>query len=195
MLDHLKNRILCWRYPFYKIYDTYDQFDPTVTRYDLFPEGWRKAFGKQFSKELKKILKKENLLYTFTITDIKEKYGTLRIYSATYTEAIDKLFDKYEILSIDYCINCGKPTIYQNGYYTLCEDCNLQSRGPSKALIDLYITIPYDKFKEGMQAEDLKALIELERPWQKVTVIRSVELLDDGVLIKYNRKVKRKYRC
>ena len=68
MLDHLKNRILCWRYPFYKIYDTYDQFDPTVTRYDLFPEGWRKAFGKQFSKELKKVLKKENLLYTFTDT-------------------------------------------------------------------------------------------------------------------------------
>ena len=198
MLTILKNKFLCWRYPFYKFTDIDGKVDYSTTWYDSFPLGWKKAFGRQFSKELKKILIKENWLIDFTFTDIKEKYGTLRIYCSKYSDAVDELLNKYELLSIDYCINCGRPTTVQSGYYTLCNHCNQKNKmisKMSKAPIDEFITLSAKEFTPGMLTKDLIKLIEQKRPWQKVTTIRSVELQAyNSVEIKYNRKVKRKYR-
>lgn len=195
MLTILKNKFLCWRYPFYKFINRDGKVDYSTTWYDLIPYGWRKAFGRQFSRELKRTLIKENLLTNFTFTDIKEKYGTLRIYCSKYSEAIDKLLNKYELLSIDYCINCGRPTVVQSGYYTLCNHCNQRNKMNSKAPIDEFIMLSTEEFTSGMLTKDLIKLIEQKRPWQKVTAIRSVELQAyNSVEVKYNRHVKRKYR-
>lgn len=196
MLMILKNKFLCWIYPFYKIYYDDNEVDYSTTWYDLIPYGWRKAFGRQFSRELKKILKKNNKLYSFRFTDIKEKYGTLRIYSYPCIDEVEDLFIKYEILSIDYCINCGRPTVVQSGYYTFCNHCNLKNKRVSKALIDEFIYLSTEEFTPGMLTKDLVKLIEQKRPWQKVTTIKSVELqaYNNKVEVKYNRRVKRKYR-
>lgn len=55
---------------------------------------------------------------------IKEKYGSLRLY-ATAIDEIQTILDKYELLSIGYCIHCGKPARCKTKgwveYY--CEDC------------------------------------------------------------------------
>ena len=56
------------------------------TWYDDIPEGWRKAFGKQLSKELKKKKKKDNQLKTFRFSQIKEKHGSLCIYTQGCSE-------------------------------------------------------------------------------------------------------------
>lgn len=55
---------------------------------------------------------------------IKEKWGYLCLYAAGTKEILDVL-DKYEELSKNYCICCGKPTKYKTGGYILylCEHC------------------------------------------------------------------------
>ena len=86
------------------------------------PEGWYKAFGKMFIKELIDELEKDNYLDDFEILQIKEKYGGLRIYIGSAPEAIHRLIDEYEELSYNYCQICGKPgKTYDNGWImTLC---------------------------------------------------------------------------
>lgn len=92
---------------------------PTYTEWDAMDgmPGWKKAFGKQYLKELKKQLKKDHYLYQFRITDIKEKYGTLRLYCNGASDEVYKIIDKYENLSYETCIECGrKADVITDGY-------------------------------------------------------------------------------
>ena len=131
---YIKNFFFCIRYPFYKVYNRWTGkfcgYD--FTEYDSIPYGWRKAFGKQLSKDIKKAgLESRKILGArvswknlLTFMDIKEKYGSLHLY-ATTTDEIHNVLHKYENLSLNYCINCGKPAEYKtSGWITyLCSDC------------------------------------------------------------------------
>lgn len=106
------------------------------TKLDWMPDGWRKVFGEQMCEEIKQELircskimnvNKSILLNSYNITDIKEKYGTLRWYDTgePIMGKINEIVDKYERLSMCYCINCGKPVRYRTKGWIeyLCEDC------------------------------------------------------------------------
>lgn len=98
---------------------------PSYTEWDAMPAGWNKAFGKQYLKELKKQLKKDKMLYKFRIMDLKEKYGTLRLYVNYGSKELYNIIDKYESLSSNTCIECGKPTTHTSkGWISpYCEEC------------------------------------------------------------------------
>lgn len=125
-----KNFLLCLKYPFIKYYDWTGCFiGYSFTWYDEIPEGWRIAFGKQFLEDLAKALKEDNIPKykwrdNLSFGEIKEKWGFLSI-SACTTDRVYDAISKYEDLSYDYCIHCGKPTKYMTqGYITfICEDC------------------------------------------------------------------------
>lgn len=123
----IRNIFLCLRYPFLVSRNVFTDKKTGYgfTWYDNIPQGWRKAFGKQLLKELKKTLKKNHELKTFRFHQIKEKYGTLRIYCGPTSSEILKLFDKYENLSMQYCIICGEKAKYvTDGWIEfLCERC------------------------------------------------------------------------
>ena len=87
--------------------------------------GWNKAFGRQLLKDMKKQLIKDHMLFKFRIVDIKEKYGTLRIYCGGATKEMHDLLYRYESLSSHTCIECGKPAKYISGGWICpyCEDC------------------------------------------------------------------------
>ena len=89
------------------------------------PKGWRKAFGKQFIKDLRKVLIRTDMLRTFQFSEIKEKYGTLRLDNNGTTPEVDKVITYYEFLSMGYCHLCGKPARYETKGWIeyLCEDC------------------------------------------------------------------------
>ena len=57
----MKNYFLCQKYKFLKMYNVYTgKFcGYRSTWYDFIPSGWKKAFGKDLCKELKKALKKD----------------------------------------------------------------------------------------------------------------------------------------
>ena len=103
------------------------KYDYSYTELDAMPEGWRKAFGLQMCREIKEELLKYNSLNDYRITDIKEKYGSLRWYDNGYPKdsKIGSIIEKYEKLSEDICINCGKPAkYYTKGWINfICEDC------------------------------------------------------------------------
>lgn len=127
-----ENKAYCEKYPFLKL-------DPSIFNYkytweDQISEGWRKVFCPQIWDELLEILKKYDYVNEFRFSDIKEKYGTLRIYTFSLPvdifDEIQEWIDKYENLSMQFCINCGKPATCMTKGYTsfLCKDCAEESQ-------------------------------------------------------------------
>lgn len=98
---------------------------PTYIEWDAVEPGWNKAFGKQYLKDLKKQLKKDKMLYSWRIMDIKEKWGCLNLYYNYGSEELYNIISKYESLSWDTCIKCGKPATHTSkGWISpYCEDC------------------------------------------------------------------------
>ena len=101
---------------------------PTYTWYDAIPEGWRKAFGLQLCKEIKTALKQtggNKAIRDFRITDIKEKWGSLSIYTGGAPREVEKIIEKYEYISLRTCIRCGKTAygLTEGWVSPLCEDC------------------------------------------------------------------------
>lgn len=130
MIRRIKNIILCIRFPFLRPRNVWtDKKTPRwfgrYTELDAMPDAWRKAFGIKMCKELKEELKKHKYLKKYRVTQIKEKYGSLRWYDMGNTERGHEIISKYEKLSMTICINCGKPAVYEsNGWVSfLCEDC------------------------------------------------------------------------
>lgn len=102
---------------------------PKYTELDDMPTGWRNKFGIQMCKEIKQSLLKaggRKALRAYRITQIKEKFGGLRWYDNHGTkEILDTIIPKYEQLSYETCISCGKPAKYvSKGWVSpYCEDC------------------------------------------------------------------------
>ena len=134
MMHNIKNFLLCLKYPFLKVRNVWTgKFAGYSGTYlDWFPDGWRKAFGEQFCKDLKKALIKDNQLYKFRFCDIKEKYGWLRLSHFGAGKNTNYVLNRYEQLSKCYCIHCGKPVRYiTDGWIEyLCEDCAKETIKP-----------------------------------------------------------------
>jgi hypothetical protein len=109
-------------------------FLPTFTEWDVVEPGWNKAFGKQYLEDLKKQLKKDKMLYKWRITQIKEKYGIF-ILSCNYgSPELYNIINKYESLSWNTCIRCGKPATYTSKGWIApyCEECVNNSKDPKR---------------------------------------------------------------
>ena len=72
----------------------------------FIPEGWDKSFGADLRKELDEVLARENI-EAFEIIDVKEKWGELRIYYFPQNDGIEKVIDKYSMISRNICLACG----------------------------------------------------------------------------------------
>ena len=121
----IKNFYLCKRYPFLEPRNVWTgkvcNHKYEWTEYDCIPDGWRKAFGRQLIRELRKELVKTKFLHKFQFSQIKEKYGTLRLYCLGAPSTVHDILWKYERLSAHYCMTCGKPgKLYKMGWWTTC---------------------------------------------------------------------------
>ena len=137
-----KNKKLCKRYPFLiprnrwtgkitwekrknKHIGWWYSAPYSYTELDAMPDGWRAVFGEQLCEELREELIKANYLDKYRITQIKEKYGSLRWYDNGNTEKGYEIIRKYEKLSYKTCINCGRPaTKISTGWISpYCDKC------------------------------------------------------------------------
>lgn len=129
-----KNKELVKRYPWLYPVSEYtgkplEEYDYSFTWMDDIPTGWRVAFGDQMVQELDELLRKYNCLEDYSILQIKEKFGGLRWYDSGFPEeGYDEYKNwllKYEDLSFNTCINCGKPAKYftKGWIVPICEDC------------------------------------------------------------------------
>ena len=87
--------------------------------------GWLIAFGYEMLCELREALVMNNCLYDYIITDVKEKYGTLRWYDTDSTAEVRCVIRKYCSKSAEVCQICGEPASHMTqgwiGYF--CKKC------------------------------------------------------------------------
>ena len=78
------------------------------------PQGWQYGF--------------------YRATQVKEKYGTLRIYMSGSNDEIDAIIDKAESQSSKTCEVCGKPGKTRGGYWivTRCLKCWKKEKSDAK---------------------------------------------------------------
>ncbi len=94
--------------------------------YDDVPIGWKRAFGKIMLEEYREVLIRNHYLRNFQWEQVKEKYGTLRLYSNGAPEAVLNLESKYDYISGFFCISCGRmnsPVLTGGWVEPLCENC------------------------------------------------------------------------
>ena len=164
--DQLKNWILINKYPFLMPkywnpetmqYEVDENYKYNFTLLDEMPDGWRKAFGEMICEEIKQELVRCNYLDEYMITQIKEKYASLRWYDngTPIGCKVLEIIDKYSVLSENICMICGKPDVPMTGdswFYPLCEKC--------------YCT-PNDYRKGDMTEEELKEFWnERKKDWE-----------------------------
>jgi len=105
-------------------------FTPFEGFYIECGEGWCDLLDKLCTDIEKELDKDPELKKDFKIAQIKEKFGSLRFYTYSYTEEIDKLIDEAQSKSEVTCETCGQPgkTHSISGWLTtLCPKCALPS--------------------------------------------------------------------
>lgn len=85
------------------------------------PDGWFNRFGKEFIKDLEDVLT-ANDITDFQIYDVKEKFGSLRMYSNAPEEWDDHM-EAWEDISERTCIVCGKFPVFTKTTGWICPVC------------------------------------------------------------------------
>ena len=124
----LRNKKLVKRYPWIAPVDwNWNRIKGySFTMYDDVPIGWKRAFGKIMLEEYREVLIRNHYLRDFQWEQVKEKYGTLRLYSNGAPEAVLNLESKYDYISGFFCISCGRmnsPVLTGGWVEPLCENC------------------------------------------------------------------------
>lgn len=105
--------------------DIYNDFSFAKNTAMSFNRGWDSLVYK-FCVEANQILERNpEFIASFMIVDIKEKYGTLRIYCYGGNDEMWDLIIKYEELSESICEECGDVgELRDYGWLkTMCDDC------------------------------------------------------------------------
>lgn len=121
----------CWTGAIHKDYD----YSYVVGEHDL-PQGWFKLFL-QCCEDIREPLERNECMDKFRFLQVKEKYGSMRLYSNGAPEEVLQILYKYELLSRQVCCICGKPaTLETYGYICpYCNDCIISSgENPSSAV-------------------------------------------------------------
>ena len=127
-MQMLRNKKLVKRYPWIAPVDwNWNRIKGySFTMYDDVPIGWKRAFGEIMLEEYREVLIRNHYLRDFQWEQVKEKYGTLRLYSNGAPEAVLNLESKYDYISGFFCISCGRmnsPVLTGGWVEPLCENC------------------------------------------------------------------------
>lgn len=112
-----------------------DRFDYSSTLLDEIPTGWKINFGDQMCNDIQDVLDKRGCANQFHIIQIKEKFGSLRIYvdplPGDCLKEIREVITQYEIKSAETCCECGKPAEYMSTGWICpyCKECATKISG------------------------------------------------------------------
>ena len=157
----LRNKKLVKRYPWIALADWNGNMvnDYSYTMYDDVPIGWKQAFGKIMLEEYREVLIRNHYLKEYQWVQVKEKYGTLRLYSNGAPEKVLMLESKYDYISGFFCISCGRmnsPLLTGGWVEPLCEDCynkriTRQRQWHEKNCKGTFTYTPYKELKKNSQ--------------------------------------------
>ena len=110
------NKLMIEQYPFLLPRNRWtdkvsEDYNYDYNEWEAIPLGWQIAFGWKLLNELNNLLIKHNIVDKFRITQIKEKFGELRLYCTSNKEILE-LISKYTYESQTTCIICGDKADY-----------------------------------------------------------------------------------
>lgn len=145
--------------------DTYD-YSYVVGEYDL-PEGWFELFL-QMCEDIREPLEKSDCLDKFRFLQVKEKYGSMRLYASGATEEVRSVLQKYEFLSEQVCCVCGKPATLETDGYTCpyCDACVMESGESVDSAVPIKIRTKY-RFTRYHDGEETETLVSVGEEWNR----------------------------
>jgi hypothetical protein len=75
------------------------------------------------------------------ITQVKEKFGEIRIYTGPASDEVWAKIDALTELSVTVCCNCGQPGSLRTDrgwYLTFCDSCNAEDKAHRLTPSDIY---------------------------------------------------------
>lgn len=108
------------KYPFIRLSP-----DSEDTWLDMIPKPWARTFGRAMIEDIAAIIEEKGIK-DFTIIDMKEKWGMLRVCFAPFDVDILEVVGKYEAFSDVICPICGKP---KGAGFWACFKCDRKMRG------------------------------------------------------------------
>lgn len=123
--EQLLNMTLCHKYPILLSPEDEEKTEYLSTQLDSIPEGWRNNFGEQLLADLQSKADSLGLTEDFYIVQMKEKYGSLRVYVSQYNSEIEEIISHYEHKSVRVCASCGRELDTVNLQFGVpyCFDC------------------------------------------------------------------------
>lgn len=127
----MTNKELVEKYPFLAPKNVWtgeviEDYDYSITEADAFCEGWWKRFGIPLCDDLKDVLVRNDCLNDFYFTQVKEKFGQLRLYDNGHPQEWGEHLMAWEYISEHTCIECGKFPVPMRDYGWVspwCDDC------------------------------------------------------------------------
>lgn len=102
-------------------------YNYTYTEYDCVGKGWQIGFGKYLLEDLREACLKTGYLDKLRFSQIKEKYGSLRMYHFGAPQEVCDIINKYEFISEYTCYECGSPyacIVNDYGWFLpMCKHC------------------------------------------------------------------------
>ena len=135
--EKIKNRKLCKKYPFLIPWrgwkkDRYGDYREvygwkrgerfSYIMWDFWPRGWNKTIAPLMLEELGEVVKRVQFPKECHVLDGKEKWGRLELYFSGPDEA-QRIIDKYETISQNVCVRCGKPDVWVINSGWICPIC------------------------------------------------------------------------
>ena len=148
-----------------EIHKDYD-YSYVVGEHDL-PQGWFKLFL-QCCEDILEPLEKNGCLNKFRFLQVKEKYGSMRLYSNGAPEEVLQILDKYELLSGQVCCICGKPAALETDGYICpyCNDCIIRSGENPDSAVSIKIKTSYTHtiYHDG---NETRTEVSMEDEWNR----------------------------
>lgn len=162
--EKMRNRRLIKKYPWLIPRNVWtdkipDDYDYSYIEWYGWPHGWNVAFGNMYLEEFGDAVKEAGLEKKMRIEQQKEKFGYCCNYVYPVTDKISQIINKYEYISENICIICGKPDVpmINDGWLSpWCFDCwkknyrrrekwYLEHSGGSEKISDEEVRQKYDK--------------------------------------------------
>lgn len=182
------------QYPWLRLRDLYSgEIDTESDAMDDMPEGWRKAFGSMMCEELDAAIKAAGLEDEFIFEQVKEKYGELRIYCSPYNREVDEIIRKYEVLSSNICIHCGKPDVpmlITNWIRPSCRECYINSNRIT-GTYEMLSKGHADRMSDSYKVTRRKWIAAEKRHTDPVETVYDIHETADKIRSEYARRIKK----
>jgi hypothetical protein len=157
-----------------------DDYDYTYIKFLEIPIGWNRLFL-QMCEDIRQPLIDDDYLDKFRFTQVKEKYNRLECYNLGASEEVNRILDKYMVLSRYVCTKCGKRARYETQGYiaSYCKRCRESLPIIEKAK-KVKIKSRFTEIITKPSGREYKVVVPIKKEWKRY--LASIRGLDNTII-------------